>query len=94
MRMRKDRPRRRRGSSSTTGGIVLEDGEDSRDNKTSKKEEFFITKLLIDVFIINYREVGGSGGLEVWRSGAGDTYSGPMEEEQEVSRRLVRRLQV
>ena len=48
----------------------------------------------------NSEEKGGwrSGGLEVeglevWRSGAGDTYSGPMEEEQEVSRRLVRRLQ-
>ena len=29
-----------------------------RDDKTSKKEEFFIAKLLNDVFIINYREVG------------------------------------
>ena len=60
-----------------------------RDGKTSKKEEFFIAKLLIDVFIINYREVGGSGGLKVWSRG-----HLPTEEEQEVSRRLVRRLQV
>ena len=41
------------------------------------------------MFIINYREVGGSGGLEVWSRG-----HLPTEEEQEVSRRLVRRLQV
>ena len=34
-------------------------------------------------------QVGGSGGLEVWSRG-----HLPMEEEQEVSRRLVRRLQV
>ena len=33
-----------------------------RDDKTSKREEFLNAKLLIDVFIINYRE-GTAGGL-------------------------------
>ena len=61
-----------------------------RDGKTSKKEEFFIAKLLIDVFIINYREVGGSGGLEVWSRGHLHRVHGGGAR---GSRRLVRRLQ-